>query len=88
MNIIEDKISSVNENLDIFVFKAIRFISGNVYYGVTMLLHPNSYENYLQMCIISTLCLCSIINFIYMMISAIRVNDRLAEVMKMAKKTI
>lgn len=86
LNIMEDKISLMNENLNIFVFKAVLFNSGNVYYAVTMLLHPNSYENYLQMCIISTLCQCSIINFIYMMISAIRVNDRLAEVMKMAKK--
>lgn len=76
----------MNENLDIFVFKAVLFNSGNVYYAVTMLLHPNTYVNYLQMGVICTLCLCSIINFIYMMISAIRVNDRLAEIMKMAKK--
>lgn len=86
LNIIEDKITLVNEKLDIFVFKAVLFNSGNMYYAVTMLLHPNTYENYLHMGIVCTLCQCSIINFIYMMISAIRVNDRSVEVMKLAKK--
>lgn len=86
LHIIEEKVTLVNELLDIFVFKVILFNVGSVYFAITILLHLDTYENYLQVINSTTLCFFSIFNFMFMMISGIRVNDRSAQVMKIARK--
>lgn len=86
LHIIEEKVTLVNELFDIFVFKAVIFNVGSVYLAITVLLHLDTYENYLQVINTITVCLFNIFNLMFMLILGIRVNDRSAQVMKIAKK--
>lgn len=86
LHIIEEKVTLVNDLLDIFVFKAILYNVGSVYTFVTMLLHLDTLENNLYIITATAFALFNIFNFMFMMISGIRVNDQSALITRIAKK--